>query len=144
MGIFQTKTKKIDSVWLTKELEKFPDAFKSIKDAILLGNGYWYPFAREYEPEQKTAVYNLDKIYKNGGEGIGLLKEVFSRAGINYVKAFHPYCYEGQSTWLEVPDIKDFLYEKDESVYNFNWINEEYYSHSPEASSERHKIFGVH
>ncbi len=35
--------------------------------------------------------------------------------------------YEGQSTWLDIPDIATFLYEKDESGYTFDWINEEYY-----------------
>lgn len=35
--------------------------------------------------------------------------------------------YEGQSTWLDIPDIATFLYEKDNYGYTFNWINEEYY-----------------
>jgi len=118
---------KINSVDIENKLEQFPDAFGSVKKAILYGNGYWYPLETRYKPEHKTAVYNLDRLYKNGLKGIELLKEVFRRAGIRQVKGFHPYDYERSSTLIDIPDITEFLYEKDESGYNFNWINEEYY-----------------
>ncbi|MCR5602621.1 MAG: immunity 53 family protein [Lachnospiraceae bacterium] len=118
---------EINSVDIANRLEQFPDAFRSVKKAILSGNGYWYPFETKYKPEKKTTVYNLDMLYKKDPQGIGSLKEVFSRAGIRQVKGFHPYDYAGQATWIDIPDIIEYLYEEDESGYNFNWINEEYY-----------------
>lgn len=109
------------------KLEQFPDAFGSVKKAILSGNGYWYPLETRYKPEHKTAVYNLDRLYKNALKGIELLKEVFRKAGIRQVKGFHPYDYERSSTLIDIPDITEFLHEKDESGYIFIWTNEEYY-----------------
>ena len=127
--MIQTKTEKIkNDIELYSELELFPDVFQSIKDSLLSGNGYWYPLEIEYLPEFKAVVYDLDRIYKRGRERIELLREVFEIAGIRRIKGFHPYLFEGQSTWLDIPDIKDFLYEQDENGhYNFNWILEEYY-----------------
>ncbi len=114
--------------WNSKmESEHLPDIFTSIKDSFIYGNGYWYPLERKYKPELKPVVYNLDRIYKAGGKGIDLLKTVFQTAEINSVRGFHPFKYEGQATWMDIPDIKKFLYEKDGNAYKFSWINEEYY-----------------
>ena len=110
---------------LQQRLELFPDKFVSVKNSIMYRNGYWYPLETKYPPEYKTAVYDLDSIYRN--KQIDRLKEVFETAGIGKVKGFHPFWNEGQPTWRDIPDIKTFLYERDEHGLCFNWISEEYY-----------------
>ena len=115
---------------LYQNIELFPDKFMSVKNSILYSSGYWYPLERKFPPEYKAVVYDLDSIYRN--KQIGALVKVFEYAGISSVKGFHPFWNEGQPTWRDIPDIKIFLYEKDEHAYNFNWIVEEYYYDSGE------------
>jgi len=95
-----------------------------IRDAVICGNGYWYPIG-ENVPEVKTVAYYLDQIYKENL--VDLIKDVFEKVGIGSAFGYHPYWFEKQKRWIDIPDLKIFLYEKDEEGWKFPWICEEYY-----------------
>lgn len=117
---------------LLKKLEMLPKHMQSVKDAIYHGNGYWYPLEYDYLPSFKTVVYKMPISSKEADEYMEFLKGVFEKAGISRVTGFHPFFYEDQPTWRDIPDIKAFLYEKDKYGCGFGWINEQYYYDSSE------------
>ncbi len=41
--------------------------------------------------------------------------------------------YLSDSKWKNIPDMKTYLYEKDDAGYNFPWIDEEYYFDKSES-----------
>lgn len=109
---------------LQKSLNMLPPCFDDVKNEIISGNGYWYPLCKA-EPVMKTAVYSADRIYKD--DMIDLIKNIFEKSGIKEAKGYHPYWFEGQPTWRNIPDMRSFLYERDDTGYNFPWIHETYY-----------------
>ena len=117
---------------LNEELAKLPSCFGEVKEAILSGNGYWYPLSGK-EPAMKAVVYSLERIYDDNQ--IDLIKSVLEGAGIVEVTGFHPYWFEHsrESKWKNIPDMKTYLYEKDDGGYNFPWIDEEYYFDKSES-----------
>ncbi len=117
---------------LNEELAKLPSCFGEVKEAILSGNGYWYPLSGK-EPAMKAVAYSLDRIYKD--DQIDLIKSVLEEADIVEVTGFHPYWFEHsrESKWKNIPDMKTYLYEKDDAGYNFPWICEEYYYDKSES-----------
>lgn len=119
---------------LNEELAKLPSCFGEVKEAILSrdGNGYWYPLSGK-NPAMKAVVYSLERIYDD--DRIDLIKSVLERAGIVEVTGFHPYWFEHsrESKWKNIPDMKTYLYEKDDAGYNFPWICEEYYYDKSES-----------
>lgn len=46
---------------LNVELAKLPSCFGEVKEAILSGNGYWYPLSGK-EPAMIAVPYSLEKI----------------------------------------------------------------------------------
>lgn len=117
---------------LSVDLAKLPSCFSEIKVAILSGNGYWYPLS-DREPEMKAVAYSIDRLYRDNR--IDLLERIIDQAGITEVTAFHPFCYEHSrdSKWRKIPDMKSYLYEKDDAGYNFPWIDEVYYYDKSES-----------
>ena len=111
---------------LNEDLAKVPSCFGEVIEAILSGNGYWYPLSGK-ESVIQVVVYSLDRLYKDNR--IDLIENVLKRAGIVEVTGFHPYWFEHsrESKWKNISDMKAYLYEKDDAGYNFPCMDEEYY-----------------
>lgn len=111
---------------LNADLERLPSCFNPVKEAILSGNGYWYPLSKN-DSSMEAAAYSLDRIFRDNR--IDLIKSIIEKAGISEVTAFHPYWYEHSrgSRWKDITDMKSYLYEKDDMGYSFPWLDEVYY-----------------
>ena len=111
---------------LNTELAKLPSCFAEIKEAILSGTGYWYPLSNE-DSAMNPKAYSLDRLYRDGK--INLLDSIIESAGIDEVTGFHPYWHEhsAKSKWRNIPDMKSYFHEKDDTGYSFPWIDEMYY-----------------
>ena len=72
---------------LNVELAKLPSCFGEVKEAILSGNGYWYPLSGK-EPAMIAVPYSLERIYDD--DRIDLIKSVLEGTGIVEVTGFHP------------------------------------------------------
>ena len=111
---------------LKADLAQLPPCFNEIKDAILSVTGYWYPLSGK-ESALKPAAYSLDKIYRDGR--IDLIESILEKAEITEVTAFHPFWHEHSrgSKWKTIADMKSYICERDDTGYNFPWIDETYY-----------------
>ena len=111
---------------LCMDLSGLPSCFNEVKEAILSGNGYWYPMSKQ-ESKMNPVAYSLDRIYRD--RRIDLLESVIEKAGIVEVSGFHPYWHDHSrgAKWRNIPDMKSYIYDKDDTGYSFPWIDEEYY-----------------
>ena len=117
---------------LNTDLAKLPPCFNEIKKAILSGSGYWYPLSIK-ESAMKPVAYSLDRLYRDNR--IDLIESIIAKAGIADTTCFHPYWHEHSrdSKWRKIPDMKSYLYEKDDTGYCFPWLDEVYYFDESES-----------